>query len=351
MAYMKKITLIRPDDWHCHLRDGSYLPRTVADIAAQFNRAIVMPNLVPPITTVQQAKAYYDRIKAHVPKSSNFEPLMTLYLTESTPQQEIKAAQQSGIIVACKLYPAGATTHSQAGVKDLKAIYPLLETMQSVDLPLLIHGEVVDYAVDIFDREAVFIERELLPLVETFPQLRIVFEHISTKIAVDFVLEAPSKLGATITPHHLLFNRNDLLSGSIRPHYYCLPILKTSEDQMALIQAATSGNPKFFLGTDSAPHSQTKKQSICGSAGIYNAPAAIALYAEIFASQNALDKLEGFASRFGAEFYGLPLNNSQITLIHQPWQVAESLPFGNELVVPLFAGQTLQWQIKSHEHK
>ena len=348
---MKKITLICPDDWHCHLRDEPYLKRTVADTAAQFNRAIIMPNLIPPITTVQRAKTYYSLIKTYIPKSSNFIPLMTLYLTESTSQREIKVGKQSGIISACKLYPAGITTHSQSGVKHLQAIFPLLETMQSVDLPLLIHGEVVDPKVDIFDREAIFIERELIYLLQIFPQLRVVFEHISTKTAVDFVLEASHKLSATITPHHLLFNRNDLLSRGLRPHYYCFPILKTREDQMALIQAATSENPKFFLGTDSAPHSKTKKQSWCGSAGIYNAPTAIEIYAEIFMRQNALDKLEGFSSHFGAQFYGLPLNSKKITLINQPWKVARSFPFGNKSVIPLLAGETLQWKIKSNEYK
>ena len=349
---MKKITLICPDDWHCHLREKPYLKRTVVDTAAQFNRAIVMPNLVPPITTVQQAKTYYNLIKTYLPKCSTFIPLMTLYLTEYTSQQDIRVGKKSGIITACKLYPAGVTTHSQNGVKNLQAIFPLLETMQSVDLPLLIHGEVIDPKVDVFDREAIFIERELIHLLQMFPKLRIVFEHISTKTAVDFVLTASPKLGATITPHHLLFNRNDLLSQGIRPHYYCLPILKTRKDQIALTQAAISENPKFFLGTDSAPHSKTKKQSECGPAGIYNAPAAIEIYAEIFMRQHALDKLEGFSSYFGAQFYGLPLNSRKITLVNQPWQVTESLPFSNRSsVVPLLAGKTLQWKIQSNEYK
>ena len=351
MTHMNEITFIRPDDWHCHLRDEPYLKHTVNDVATRFNRAVVMPNLMPPIKTIQQAKTYYDRIKVHIPKFSDFQPLMTLYLTESTTVQEIQTAKQSEMIVAFKLYPAGTTTYSQAGVKKLQAIYPLLEIMQSINLTLLIHGEVVDPTVDIFDREAVFIERELRFLIETFPQLRIVLEHISTKIAVDFVLAASSNLSATITPHHLILTWNDIFSNGIQPHHYCLPILKGNKEQHALIQAATSGNPKFFLGTDSAPHSQTKKQSRYGAAGIYNVPTAIEIYTEVFDRQNALDKLENFASRSGAQFYGLPINHTKITLVKQPWQVPKSFPFGNELVVPLLAGKTLQWQIKSHEHK
>ena len=346
---MHEISLIQPDDWHCHLRDQSYLKRTVPDIAAQFGRAIVMPNLSPPITTVAQAKAYYDRIKAHVPYTATFQPLMTLYLTDTLSSREIKAAKESAIIVACKLYPAGTTTYSQAGIKNLQAVYPLLEAMQTANLPLLIHGEVVDSDVDIFNREAVFIERELLSLVKTFPELRIVFEHISTKIAVDFVTETPKTLAATITPHHLLFTRNDLLIHSLHPHYYCLPILKTNEDQAALIQAATSGNSKFFLGTDSAPHAKAKKESACGSAGIYSTKSAIEIYAEIFERENALHRLEGFASRFGAQFYGLPFNTTKIALVKQPWQMPSSLSFGEEILVPLMAGKILQWQIKRYE--
>ena len=346
---MREISLIQPDDWHCHLRDQSYLKRTVPDIAAQFSRAIVMPNLSPPITAVAQAKAYYDRIKTYVPSTATFQPLMTLYLTDTLSSKEIKAAKKSAIIIACKLYPAGATTYSQAGIKNLQTVYPLLEAMETANLPLLIHGEVVDSEVDIFDREAVFIERELLSLVKTFPELRIVFEHISTKIAVDFVAETPKTLAATITPHHLLFTRNDLLIHGLHPHYYCLPILQTNEDQAALIQAAISGNSKFFLGTDSAPHSKARKESACGSAGIYSAKSAIEIYAEIFERENALHRLEDFASRFGAQFYGLPLNTIKIALIKQPWKIPSSLSFDKDILVPLMAGEILQWQIKRHE--
>ena len=346
---MHEISLIQPDDWHCHLRDQPYLKRTVPDIAAQFGRAIVMPNLSPPIATVAQAKAYYNRIKAHVPRTTTFQPLMTLYLTDTLSSKEIKAAKESTIIVACKLYPAGTTTYSQTGIKNLQAIYPLFEAMQTANLPLLIHGEVIDSDVDIFDREAVFIERELLSLVRTFPELRIVFEHISTKIAVDFVSETPKTLAATITPHHLLFTRNDLLIHGFHPHYYCLPILKTSEDQAALIRAATSGNSKFFLGTDSAPHSKVKKESPCGSAGIYSAKSAIEIYAEIFERKNALHRLEDFSSRFGAQFYDLPLNTIKIALIKQPWEMPSSLSFDQDILVPLMAGKILQWQIKRYE--
>lgn len=351
IIFMHEISLIQPDDWHCHLRDQSYLKRTVPDIAAQFGRAIIMPNLSPPITTVAQAKAYYNRIKAHVPPTTTFQPLMTLYFTDALSSKEIKAAKESAIIVACKLYPAGATMYSQAGIKNLQAVYPLLEAMQTANLPLLIHGEVIDSDVDIFDREAVFIERELLSLVKTFPELRIVFEHISTKIAVDFVVETPKTLAATITPHHLLLTRNDLLIHGFRPHYYCLPILKTNGDKLALIRAATSGNSKFFLGTDSAPHSKAKKESACGSAGIYSAKSAVEIYAEIFERENALHRLENFASRFGPQFYGLPINTIKITLTKQSWQMPLFLSFDQEMLVPLMAGKMLQWQIKHYECK
>ncbi|AKQ33243.1 dihydroorotase [Candidatus Coxiella mudrowiae] len=343
---MNEITIIQPDDWHCHLRDHSYLGRTVTDIALRFGRAIVMPNLVPPVTTVAQAKAYCERIKKHIPANSKFIPLMTLYLTDTLSANEIKAAKQSSFIVACKLYLAGSTTHSQAGVKSLQKIYRILEVLQSINLPLLIHGEVIDPTVEIFDREAVFIERELIPLLKHFPNLRMVLEHISTKIGVDFITEtAVSTLAATITPHHLWLTQNHLLKDGLHPHYYCLPLLKTSRDQAALIKAAISGNPKFFLGTDSAPHSQTKKESACGAAGIYNAPASIEIYTELFDRHNALDKLEGFSSRFGAQFYGLPFNATKITLVKQPWQVAQSLSFGPDTVVPLLAGETLNWRL------
>jgi dihydroorotase len=305
-----------------------------------------MPNLSPPVTQWQQARDYLDRIKNYIPSNINFQPLMTLYLTENLQPKDIIAAKQSGLIVAYKLYPAHATTHSQAGIKNLQQIYPLLEQMEKSDLLLLIHGEVTNAEIDIFDREAVFIERYLAPLLRTFPQLRMVLEHISSKTAVDFIRQSPSNLAATITPHHLLLNRNQLLAHGIRPHHYCAPIVKTSDDQHALIHAATSGNAKFFLGTDSAPHSQIKKESACGAAGIYNGCAAIEFYAEAFMRANALDKLENFSSRFGAEFYRLPINTDKITLVKQPWQIPTALPFGEETVIPLMAGETLSWRIK-----
>lgn len=342
---MNKITIIQPDDWHCHLRDHSYLKRTVTDVALRFGRAIVMPNLVPPVTTVAQAKAYYERIQRHIPENSKFIPLMTLYLNETLSANEIKAAKESNFIVACKFYPRGATTNSQAGLNSLSKIFPVLDAMQSVDLPLLIHGEITtDPTIDIFDQEAVFIERELFPLLKHFPNLRIILEHISTKIAVDFISATKSTLAATITPHHLCCTRNHLLQGGLHPHYYCSPLLKTKIDQSALIKAAISGNPKFFLGTDSAPHSQTEKVS-SSAAGIYNTTTAIEICTELFERYNALDKLEGFISRFGAQFYGLSLNSIKITLIKQPFQVPQSLSFGPDTVVPLLAGKTLNWKI------
>ena len=343
---MNKITIIQPDDWHCHLRDYPYLERTVTDIALQFGQAVIMPNLVPPVTTVAQAKAYYERIKQRIPTNSKFTPLMTLYLTDTLSLKEIKAAKQSNFIVACKLYPSGITTNSRAGIKNLQKIYSIIEALQSVDLPLLIHGEAIDSTIDIFDREAVFIEKELIPLIKYFPNLRMVLEHISTKIAVDFITETMvPTLAATVTPHHLWLTRDYLLKDGLHPHYYCFPLLKTNTDRTALIKAVISGNPKFFLGTDSAPHPKIKKESACGAAGIYSAPAAIEIYTEVFDRYNALDKLEGFASRFGAQFYGLPLNAKKITLVKQAWQVAQSLSFGLDTVVPLLAGETLNWRI------
>lgn len=343
---MHEITLICPDDWHCHLRDEEYLERTVADEALRFKRAIVMPNLSPPITTVTAATDYLKRIKKNIPQHSEFTPLLTLYLTDTTTPAMIQAAQQSTIIKACKLYPAGATFHSAQGVCDIKRLYPVFEAMQETELLLLIHGEVVAAQVDIFEREAVFVERLLQPLLKDFPTLRIVLEHVSSKTGVDFVTAGPANLAATITPHHLLLNRNDLLTNGVHPHYYCLPVVKHAADQNALIQAATSGNRKFFLGTDSAPHTRAAKESCCGPAGIYNAAVALELYADIFEQQQALDKLEGFASRFGPEFYGLPINHDTITLIKKPWRVPKSLAYGNETLIPLLAGKTLNWQIK-----
>jgi dihydroorotase len=339
--------IYKPDDWHCHLRDGDYLTRTVADEAARFQRAIVMPNLTRPITTVTLASAYRERIVACIPQGATFTPLMTLYLTESTTPAMIHTAADSGMIFGCKLYPAGATTHSQAGVTDLSALNPVFEAMAAVNLPLLIHGESIDPHVDIFDRETVFIEKSLIPLSQRFPNLRIVLEHISTKTAVEFIQSANNNIAATITAHHLLHNRNAIFKNGIRPHYYCLPILKRHEDQNALRKAATSGHPRFFLGTDSAPHTKNSKTSCCGCAGIYTAHAAIELYAEVFEAENALDKLEAFASIHGATFYGLPINQTKITLEKTPWQVPEHLPFGKEALIPLRAGETIHWKIST----
>lgn len=339
--------LIQPDDWHCHLRDGLYLERTVSDQATRFRRTIVMPNLREPILNTKDAEAYRQRILKVIPEGSAFNPLMTLYLTNQTTPQIIEDAAHSDTVFACKLYPAGATTNSEAGVSDLSALYPIFETMERVDLPLLIHGESIDPQVDVFDRERVFIEKSLIPLIEKFPKLRIVLEHISTREAVEFVTSGGDRLAATITPHHLLYDRNIIFKGGLRPHYYCLPILKRREDLDALRKAATSGLNKFFLGTDSAPHAEQRKLSSCGCAGIYSAHAAIELYAEIFEEENALDKLEGFASVFGAEFYGLPVNTQTITLEKKSWEVPTHLPFGNETLIPLCAGETLQWRLIS----
>ncbi len=343
---MDQISIIQPDDWHCHLRDGDFLNRTVHDTAAQFHRAIVMPNLQQPITSVSAAKNYRERILQHVPNNHDFNPLMTLYLTETMTTATIDDAKASGIIQGCKLYPAGATTLSDAGVVNLETIYPLFEAMQANDLVLMIHGESIDPAADIFDREALFVEKQLRPLLQHFPKLRVVLEHISTKFAAEFVKNGPDNLAATITAHHLLLNRNHLLVGGIRPHYYCLPILKKHNDQQALIQAATSGSAKFFLGTDSAPHVQTRKESSCGCAGIYTAHAAIELYAEVFAANNALANFEKFASINGPNFYQLPINQQKITLVKKSWQVADTLQFGSETLVPFFAGDTINWTIK-----
>jgi dihydroorotase len=340
----QQLTLTRPDDWHIHLRDGAALTRTVADAARQFARAIVMPNLVPPVMNTEQALAYKQRILAARPADSQFEPLMVLYLTDKTDPAEIAKAKAAGI-VACKLYPAGATTNSDSGVTHLKNIYPVLEAMQKEGMHFLLHGEVTDSSIDIFDREKTFIDRSLRPLVQEFPALQMVLEHITTQEAAEFVAEAPANIAATITAHHLLYNRNHMLAGGIRPHYYCLPILKRNTHQQALIKAAISGNPKFFLGTDSAPHAKDKKEAACGCAGSYTAYAALELYAEAFESANALDKLEGFASHFGADFYGLPRNQAQVTLIKNSWQAPESLAFADAQLVPLRAGETLQWQL------
>jgi len=341
---IKELTITRPDDWHIHLRDEAALTRTVPDAARQFARAIVMPNLVPPVMNAQQALAYRDRIMAQVPDTLAFEPLMVLYLTDNTSAADIDTARAAGV-VAGKLYPAGATTNSDSGVTDLAHLYPALEAMQREGMHLLIHGEVTDSSIDIFDREKVFLERSLRKVVADFPGLSIVLEHITTADAVDFVLAAPANVGATITAHHLLYNRNHMLAGGIKPHYYCLPILKRQTHQQALLAAATGGNPKFFLGTDSAPHAKSQKEAACGCAGSYTAYSAIQLYAEAFDAANALDKLEGFASHFGPDFYALPRNQDTITLTRKAWQLPSSLPYLDEQIVPLCAGETLNWQV------
>ncbi|GAB5451453.1 MAG: dihydroorotase [Halioglobus sp.] len=343
---MTDLTITRPDDWHVHLRDGAALPDTCADMARYFGRAIVMPNLTPPVATVADAQAYRARILAAMAESPRqFEPLMTLYLTDTTDAAEIERAAASEEVTAVKLYPAGATTNSSAGVTALEALYPTLEAMQKADLPLLVHGEVTDGDVDIFDREKVFIDRHLAPIAERFPALRIVFEHITTQDAVDFVQGAGANVAATITAHHLLFNRNDMLVGGVRPHYYCLPILKRNRHQQRLREAAISGNPKFFLGTDSAPHSTHSKESSCGCAGIYSAHAALELYAQVFEECGALNKLEDFASHFGADFYQLPRNTDKVTLRKSTWRVPQQLSLGDSHLTPLFAGDEILWQV------
>jgi dihydroorotase len=341
-----QITLTRPDDWHIHLRDGAALNRTVADAAAQFARAIVMPNLVPPVMNAEQALDYKARILAARPAGSQFEPLMVLYLTDSTDPTEIVKAKAAGV-TACKLYPAGATTNSASGVTDLTKIYPVLEAMQKAGMPFLLHGEVTDSAIDIFDREKAFLDRTFGKLVNTFPELKMVLEHITTSDSAEFVAAAPANIAATITAHHLLYNRNHMLAGGIRPHYYCLPILKRNTHQEALIKAAISGSSKFFLGTDSAPHAKDKKEAACGCAGSYTAYAAIELYAEAFEDAGALDKLEGFASHFGPDFYQLPRNTDKITLVKREWQAPETLAFADTTLVPLRAGENLRWQLQT----
>jgi dihydroorotase len=342
-----ELTLTRPDDWHVHLRDGEALKHTCADMARYFQRAIVMPNLTPPATTVSEAGQYRARIlAAMVDLPRQFEPLMVLYLTDQTSAEEIKLAAASDFVHAVKLYPAGATTNSDAGVVDLVSLYPTLAAMEEEGLPLLIHGEVTDADIDIFDREKVFIDRHLAPITDNFPNLRVVLEHITTADAVAFVTESSANVAATITAHHLLFNRNDMLVGGIRPHYYCLPILKRNTHQQTLVGAATSGNPKFFLGTDSAPHSTQSKETDCGCAGVYTGHAAIEFYAEVFDQAGQLDKLEGFASHFGPDFYRLPRNQDTITLRKNPWQVPSQLPLGSGSVTPLRAGESVQWQVQ-----
>jgi dihydroorotase len=341
------ITLTRPDDWHLHLRDGEALAAVVPATARQMGRAIIMPNLKPPVTTTEQAQGYRERILAARPTGSTFEPLMTLYLTDNTPAEEIERAVASGLVHAVKLYPAGATTNSDSGVTDLAHCDAAIGAMARLGLPLLVHGEVTDAEIDIFDREAVFIERVMKPLLERHPDLKVVFEHITTADAAEFVAQAPANVGATITAHHLLFNRNHMLVGGIRPHYYCLPILKRERHREALLAAATSGSGKFFLGTDSAPHAQGDKESACGCAGAYTAPTAIELYAAAFEQAGALDRLEGFASHFGPDFYGLPRNADTITLVREEWTLPDSLPYANgQRIVPLKAGETLMWKLR-----
>jgi dihydroorotase len=342
-----ELTLTRPDDWHVHLRDGAALQHTCADMARYFGRVIVMPNLTPPATTVAEAGEYRDRILAAMsglPRA--FEPLMALYLTDRTSSTDIHDAAASDFVHAVKLYPAGATTNSAAGVADLESLYPTLAAMEEADLPLLIHGEVTDADIDIFDREKVFIDRHLAPIAARFPGLRIVLEHITTADAVAFVKEAGPNIAATITAHHLLFNRNDMLVGGIRPHYYCLPILKRSTHQLALVEVATSGNPKFFLGTDSAPHATPDKETSCGCAGVYTGHAALEFYAEVFDQQGRLDKLEDFAAHFGPDFYRLPRNSDTITLQKQAWEIPAQLPLGGGSLTPLRAGETVEWRVQ-----
>lgn len=342
---MDTLTLIRPDDWHLHVRDGAALRAVVPHSARQFARAIIMPNLRPPVTTTEQALAYRERILDAVPDGLAFQPLMTLYLTDHTPPGEIIRARASCQIHACKLYPAGATTNADSGVTDIHKIYPVLEVMQTHGMPLLVHGEVTTPEIDVFDREAVFIDRVLIPVVRDFPALKIVLEHITTQNAADYVREAPATVAATITAHHLLYNRNAIFQGGIRPHYYCLPILKRERHRQALLQAAVSGHPKYFLGTDSAPHPRSGKETACGCAGCYTAHAAMELYAEAFDAVGALDRLEAFASFHGPDFYGLPRNTDTVTLRRQPTPVPDYLPFGTDGLIPLRAGETVGWRL------
>jgi dihydroorotase len=340
-----ELKLTRPDDWHLHLRDGALMQSVLPDTARQFARAIVMPNLKPPVITTSLAQAYRQGIISALPAGAKFEPLMTLYLTDNTSAEEIRKAKESGVVHGVKLYPAGATTNSDAGVTDLRKTYTALEEMQRCGMPLLVHGEVTDSNVDIFDREAVFIDKVLQPLLVDLPNLRVVFEHITTKDAAQFVASSADNIAATITVHHLLYNRNAMLVGGIRPHYYCLPVLKRENHREALVKAATSGSKKFFLGTDSAPHAQHTKENACGCAGCYTAHTAIELYAEAFENAGALNKLEGFASFFGADFYGLPRNKETITLRKEEWQVPDSFGFGEHQLVPLRAGEKMKWKL------
>ncbi len=342
---MEKLTITQPDDWHLHLRDGGALKAVLPHTVQQFARAIVMPNLKPPIRTVVDAAAYRERILKAIPAGEQFEPLMTLYLTDNTSPQEIIAAKESPFIKAVKYYPAGATTNSDSGVTEIRKCDAVFETMQAVDLPLLLHGEVTSQEVDIFDREKVFIEKHLIPLTARFPELRVVLEHITTSDAVEFILSTGSNIAATITPQHLLFNRNNIFQSGIRPHFYCLPILKREIHRQALLQAATSGNPKFFLGTDSAPHGRNQKETSCGCAGCYSAFHAMELYAEAFESVGAITQLEAFASFYGPDFYQLPRNTGQITLTKKLWRIPDELPFADSGLVPLRAGEEMTWKV------
>ncbi len=339
------LTITRPDDWHIHFRDGAAMASVLPHTARVFARAIAMPNLKPPVVTIADAAAYRQRLLAAVPPGVTFDPLMTLYLTDNTSSDEIRRARASGFVHAVKYYPAGATTNSDSGVTEMTRAYPAIAAMEETGMPLLLHGEVTDADVDVFDREAVFIERHLTRLMKDFPQLRIVLEHITTRQAAEFIAAAPGNVAATITVHHLLYNRNAMFRGGIRPHLYCLPVLKRETHRQALIEAATSGDPKYFLGTDSAPHAISAKESACGCAGIYTAHAAIELYAEAFEDAGALDKLEAFASFYGADFYGLPRNRESITLRREPWEMPGAIAMGDERLIPLRAGEGLRWRI------
>ena len=344
---MQKLTITLPDDWHLHIRTGAVLKAVIPHTARQFGRAIIMPNLNPPVTTVARAMTYREEIMQAVPENTNFNPLMTLYLTESTPIEEVLKAAEAEHVHAFKLYPAGATTNSESGVSSLASIYPILEAMEKQEVPLLIHGEVTDKEVDIFDREREFIDKKLSHIVARFPNLRVVIEHVTTREAVQFVQSAAANVVATITPQHLMFNRNAILAGGIRPHYYCLPIIKRENHRQSLIAAATSGNPKFFLGTDSAPHLKHLKESSCGCAGCFTAHAALEFYTEIFEQNNALDKLEGFSSFFGPDFYRLPRNTKKVTLEKKSWSIPDSYAVENDHLVPLKAGEEISWKLCS----
>lgn len=346
---MNQLSMIQPDDFHVHLRDGECLARTAPDTAARFGRAMVMPNLSPPVTTVAQAAAYRERILKQLPAGAAFEPLMTLYLTETTPPAEIRRLKESGFVRAVKYYPAGATTHSAAGVKTIENVYAVIEVMAELQVPLLIHGEVTDAEIDHFDRETVFIDRILAPLLARFPQLRVVFEHITTREAVDFVAQGPASLGATITAHHLLYNRNALFEDGIRPHYYCRPLLKAEAHRKSLVAAATGDCARFFLGSDSAPHARRDKESACGCAGIYTAHNALEFYAEVFEDAGKLSRLESFASRNGAAFYGLQVNPRHTTLIRDSQAIPAALEFGEDSVIPLRAGESCRWRVSVNE--